>query len=319
VELHRQAKTKSNLRESGQFLIGKPLSGQEISLPHAALSQLLADKPRSVSSLVAQLSQEDPWVSSRIKRLEETGWVQRAAFTPTDALHVIGSFQRWNPEASRLGATLLAGRAGLTVEAFCERVVKTVSRRLAVAVVNKVVEEESGVSGWGAHPAVKPILKRAFGDEVQDRLGCNLILKGPLAALGAPVEAYMPQVAEKLHTQLSIPPHADVANAVGAVSGGILQRIKVTIQNLDNGFTFRAFLPEGPVDFTDIEEAVTHASETMTPIVEARAKRAGAQQIEVEVSRRDRRVRVGSGGREEIHLDTELVFTAFGRPSPRQA
>lgn len=318
AELHRQAKIKSNLRESGQFLIGKPLSAQETSSPHADLSRLLADKPRSVSSLVAQLSQEDHWVHSRIKLLEETGWAQRAGFTPTDALHVIGSFQRWNPEASRLGAALLARRAGVTVEAFCEQLVKTVSRRLAVAVVNKVLEEESGVSGWAAHPAVKPILKRAFGDGVEDKLGCDLILKGPLVALGAPVEAYMPRVAEKLHTQLSIPHHADVANAVGAVSGGILQRFSVTIQNMNNGLAFRAFLPEGPVDFTDLEEAVTHASEMMTPIAEAQAKRAGAQQIEVEISRRDRRVRVGSGGREELHLDTELVFTAFGRPSPRQ-
>jgi hypothetical protein len=38
--------------------------------------------------------------------------------------------------------------------------------------------------------------------------------------------------------------------------------------------------------------------------------------VEVQFGRIDRRARVGSGWGEEIHLGTELLFTAMGRPSP---
>jgi hypothetical protein len=123
----------------------------------------------------------------------------------------------------------------------------------------------------------------------------------------------MPSAAERLHTRLSIPPHADVANAVGAVSGGVFQQLRVTTQAMDSGLKFRAFLPEGPVDFAHLEEAITHVRETMIPVAEVRAREAGARQVEVKVDRRDRRVNVGTGGTEKLHLETELVFTAFGR------
>jgi hypothetical protein len=106
-----------------------------------------------------------------------------------------------------------------------------------------VVEDESGVSNWSAQPAVKVLLEKSVGDGHDEKLGCDLTLKGPLAALGAPVEAYMPSAAERLHTRLSIPPHADVANAVGAVSGGVFQQLRVTTQAMDGGLKFRAFLP----------------------------------------------------------------------------
>ena len=55
-------------------------------------------------------------------------------------------------------------------------------------------------------------------------LGCTLTLRRPLVAIGAPVAAYLPQTAASLHTELVIPHHAEVANAVGAVSGSIIQR-----------------------------------------------------------------------------------------------
>ena len=64
-------------------------------------------------------------------------------------------------------------------------------------------------------------------------LDCTLTLQQPVVAIGAPVEAYMPRVAEQLHTELVIPPHAEVANAVGAVAGGVVQRQRVLINPLD--------------------------------------------------------------------------------------
>ena len=59
----------------------------------------------------------------------------------------------------------------------------------------------------------------------------------------------------------------------------------------------------------------------MYPWIEARAREAGAAQVEVQMTREDRDVLVKAGWGDRLYLGTELVFTAVGRPSPaaRQA
>jgi N-methylhydantoinase A/oxoprolinase/acetone carboxylase beta subunit len=126
----------------------------------------------------------------------------------------------------------------------------------------------------------------------------------------------MPRVADRLNTQLIIPPHAEVANAVGAVAGGVIQRQRVLITPLEDGEALRLHLPQEVVDFHSVEEAVAYAQEKMEPWIAALARKAGAAQIEVQMAREDRDVSVKVGWGDQIYLGTELIFTAVGRPSP---
>jgi N-methylhydantoinase A/oxoprolinase/acetone carboxylase beta subunit len=126
----------------------------------------------------------------------------------------------------------------------------------------------------------------------------------------------MPRVAERLHTHLSIPQYAEVANAVGAVVGGVVQRRRVTITPLEGGDTLRLHLPQGVHDFAELEDAVARAREEMEPWVADQAQQAGATQVEVRMTRHDRAALVKAGWGDRIYLGTELVFTATGRPSP---
>jgi len=126
----------------------------------------------------------------------------------------------------------------------------------------------------------------------------------------------MPRVAERLHTELIIPPHAEVANAVGAVAGGVIQRLRVLISSLDGGEQFRLHLPDGVHDFADLEQAVRYARQVMPARVEALARQAGAGQVEVQMARTDRGAKIAAGWGQEVYLGTELIFTAVGRPSP---
>jgi N-methylhydantoinase A/oxoprolinase/acetone carboxylase beta subunit len=252
----------------------------------------------------------------RIEELEVRGVVQRAGFTPTDALHVLGRFQQWNAEASRLGAEMLAAQAGLSVENLCEQVTQGVSARVATELVSKVLEDEASPPYWEEEPTAAALLERALNGPQDGDLSCDLTLRRPLVAIGAPVEAYMPRVAEQLHTELIIPPHAEVANAVGAVAGGVIQRLRVLISSLDGGERFRLHLPDGVHDFVDLEQAVGYAQRVMSAHVEALARQAGADQVEVRIARTDRQARIAAGWGQEVYLGTELIFTAVGRPSP---
>ncbi|MDH7485550.1 MAG: hydantoinase/oxoprolinase family protein [Anaerolineae bacterium] len=314
-ELRRQVAIQETSDARAQFLLLGRRPGNWLSEEDRALLHRLEAGPQSLSPLLGET--RFGWLMRRrLEELEAQLVVQRAGFTPTDALHVLGRFQRWNAEASRLGAALLAAQANLSVETFCEQVVQGVSDRVATELVSKVLEDEVGLPDWEREPSAAALLARALSNPGVGDLACELRLRRPLVAIGAPVEAYMPGVANPLHTELVIPPHAAVANAVGAVAGTVVQRLRVLISPLEGGERFRLHLPDGVRDFGDLEEAVRHARQVMFPLVEARARQAGAEQAEVQMARHDRRAKVGGGWGEEVYLGTELTFTAVGRPSP---
>jgi N-methylhydantoinase A/oxoprolinase/acetone carboxylase beta subunit len=314
-ELRRQAASQERGDGAAQFVMSWRRPINWLSDEDMVLLRRLEAGPRSLARLTSETRYG--WLlRRRIEQLEAQLVVQRAGFTPTDALHVLGRFQRWNAEASWLGAEILAAQAGLPVETLCERVVQGVSDRVATELVSKVLEDEVGPPDWEREPSAAALLARALNGPGSGDLGCELTLRRPLVAIGAPVKAYMPRVAEQLHTELIIPPHAEVANAVGAVAGGVIQRLRVLINPLDEGERFRLHLPDGVHDFADLEQAVRHAQQTMFPYVEVLARQAGAGQVEVRMARRDRQAKVAAGWGQEVYLGTELIFTAVGRPSP---
>jgi N-methylhydantoinase A/oxoprolinase/acetone carboxylase beta subunit len=206
---------------------------------------------------------------------------------------------------------MLAKQTDLTPEALCEWVIGGVSDRISKAIVTKVLSDEGTLPDWEEEPTAEELLSRALGRRPDSDLGCQMSLRQPLVAIGAPVEAYMPRVAQQLSTELVIPSHAEVANAVGAVTGSVVQQIRVTIQPLGED-EFRLHLPDGVHDFSTLTECVRYAEETMSERTETLARRAGAHHVEVRVERQDKTAPVRG---DRIYLGTEITFTAVGRPS----
>jgi N-methylhydantoinase A/oxoprolinase/acetone carboxylase beta subunit len=314
-DLRSQAKVRVRDEVANQFLLPRRHPNRPLESYEQVLLDRLAQGPVSLAFLVREtrfgflaLRRIDDLVAERL--------VLRAGFTPTDALHALGRLELWNGEAARLGAQILAAQARRRAKDLCEEIIEGVSSRAATALVTKVLSDESHLPDWGSEPTAGLLLRRALDGGQEGDLGFALTLRRPVVAIGAPVEAYMPRVAERLHTRLIIPSHAEVANAVGAVAGGVVQRHHVLITPMENSEALRVHLPQGVSDFTDLEQAVIHAEQQMVPWLGAQAREAGAAQVEVQMVRHDRHVVVRAGWGDRLYLGTELVFTAVGRPSP---
>jgi len=182
--------------------------------------------------------------------------------------------------------------------------------------INKVLSDEVSLPDWGREPSAQALLARALGHAPESHLSCQLALRQPVVAIGAPVEAYLPGAARRLHTELIIPPNAEVGNAVGAVAGSVVQRLQVSLRPLEGDGHFRLHLPDGVRDFASVEEGVAFAQQAVTERLKAQAQQAGAYQVEVRMSRVDRNVPVRAGWGQEVYLGTQLTFTAVGRPRP---
>lgn len=314
-ELSTQVAAPPRNEVAAQFLLPRRRPGRSLEGEEKAIMDRLDQGPVSLASLVRD-SRYGALVLRRVESLVSERMVLRAGFTPTDALHALGSLALWNSEAARLGAQVLAAQGRCGVNDLCHEIVRGVSNLAATALVSKVLGDEANLPDWQRESTAALLLDRALNDGHAHDLACALTLRQPIVAIGAPVKAYMPRMAEKLHTRLIIPPHAEVANAVGAVAGGVVQRQRVLITPREDGDGLRVHLPHGVEDFFDLEEAVAYTQEQMQPWMESLARQAGADQAEVQMERQDNNVVIHAGWLDRIYLGTELIFTAVGRPSP---
>jgi N-methylhydantoinase A/oxoprolinase/acetone carboxylase beta subunit len=314
-ELRNQATVPPRHEVAAEFLLSRREPTRRIQEDEQAILNRLSHGPASYASLVHEF-RYGSFVLRRVEGLIAGRLALQAGFTPTDALHALGRLDLWDVEAAQLGAQILAKQGLRTTQDLCQAVIEGVSNLAATALVSKVLSDEAHPPLWHEEPTATFLLQQALDGGHDGQLAYALILRRPVVAIGAPVEAYMPRVAERLHTQLIIPPHAEVANAVGAVAGGVVQRQRVLITPLDDGEILRLHLPQGVHDFHDLEEAVAYAQEQMAPWLEMLAQQAGAAQAEVKMTRHDRDALVKMGWGDQIYLGTELTFTAVGRPSP---
>jgi N-methylhydantoinase A/oxoprolinase/acetone carboxylase beta subunit len=306
----------------GQFALRqRPLDTDAAGLSEgqAKIWAALANGPLALADLIFS-----PSAQRHLMRLVDRGLVVIAGLTPSDAVHVLGGLSDWNGQAAEIGARLFLRRApqpgwsppsdaSALARAIVEQVVTQSGRVLLDAAFGtqaKIDDHHWGTLG-------KYLVQRGLMAEQprEDLLAVSFRLNVPLVAIGAPVGGYYPEIARRLRTELIIPPHAGVCNAVGAVAGGIMQRVAITLTQPQEGL-YRAHLPGGIKDFTDLETAARHAGEVAAAEASDQARRAGASEIELSHDRADKIFEEPGGLR--IFLESTISVTAFGRPALAQ-
>ncbi len=316
--LREQAGSSEPMGHRGRFAIRqRPLDAGQSSLnpAQAAVWKRLADGPQPLATLIS-----GPAAVRALGRLVDRGLVLLAGFTPSDAAHILGLQQGWSVEAARLGARIFQRadpqgdwRPAADAAGFAGQVIEQVVRQSGQVILSSAIAEADHIAerDWGR--LGRRLVGRALAGKSAKMplVEVQLRLTRPLVAIGAPVGAYYPEVARRLHTRLVIPPHADVTNAVGAVASGVVQTVEALITQPSEGH-FRLHIASGIEDFIDLEAAAARALEAAQAQAEAQARRAGAAELQVSVSRRDKVVREKGGL--EIFIESRIAATAFGRP-----
>ncbi|MDJ0684960.1 MAG: hydantoinase/oxoprolinase family protein [Alphaproteobacteria bacterium] len=288
-----------------------------LSASERRLWDKLEDGPLDLETLLSDRAPEQP-----LRRLMDRGLVALAAFTPSDAAHVLGLHDAWSTEAAHLAAQLWAGRERRSgapffesPDAFCQAVVDRLIARTGEAVTAALIEAETPdaeAARTAPGPMARRFLDRAFGAADGGLLQIEMRYALPLAAIGAPAAAYYPAFEARTGNQVLLPEHGAVSNAIGAVVGGVAQTVRVAI-TAPNDQTYRVHGPGATADFQSLEQAAAHAAELADDAARDRAHEAGAVSVEVSVERRDR-VAAQAGG-PDIFVESEIAATAIGRPA----
>lgn len=278
-----------------------------------SLVERLARGPLSLSEWEATYRRAKH-VAPKLEGLMKQRVIGLAGFTPTDALHAADSLSIWNNEASRMGATLLARFAGWEPNRLVQYIIGEVSRLAAVEIVNKALTIEGIAWDWEKEPIGTKLLEKALSRKQGEALSCHLVLHDPVAGIGAPIHAYLPRAVEMLGGCWAPVPHAQVANAVGAVAGGVVIRRKVEIRPHPEKPKVVLHLPEEKRIARNMETGIAEARKSMETWLADACRKAGGGAPEIAMKQVDLDAPLTPGSRERILIASEFYFTAVGRP-----
>jgi N-methylhydantoinase A/oxoprolinase/acetone carboxylase beta subunit len=253
------------------------------------------------------------WKFLDTERLESQGRIQVASVTPTDALHALGRLSLWNAEAAGLGVRLLALHKGIEADEMAEQIVRLVQRRLALEILRKQLNHASAEHGLPGCRVCEELLDTLFDPESRD-YRISVALRHPVVAIGAPVHAYFPPLRSILNTEIVIPEHAEVANALGAAAANVLVEVECLVQpRIPERFLLHT--PRERLEFAHLQSAIEYGREQAITIARERAKMAGAAEAKPQVDIVERNAPSRTG--QVIHLDTRIRARIVAPPCYR--
>jgi len=288
------------------FVLARPDYAGPLEPLEARAIDALRGGPLSREALGRRLGLASP-ILVRFRRLEELGVIQRSALTPTDLLHVTGEFRAWDVEAAEHGLATFASLFGLPPHEMIERVRRGIVERLAGQVINKEIP-----GACAADPAHwPPLLRSAFQDDGNGRLRASLSYTRPIVAIGAPVEPFFPAVGACLGAEVIIPEHADVANAIGAITSEVVVRERAVVRPGEI-VNYVVHSRAGRDEHEDLPSAIESAKEHTAGLARERALKAGTLSRDVKHLVKERRAFTATG--EEMLVEVLVEATVAGRP-----
>ena len=252
-----------------------------------------------------------------LKRLVERGLVQVAGLTPSDASHALDRVDVWDKDAAEK-ALLLFGRRRtgsgnmLAKEPtqIAEMIVDRLTYQTGLALLESAFAEEDPGFGIPEDVLARHVLTQRGLQNHRGLVRLDVGLNLPVIGLGASASSYYPAVGRLMGSEMILPEHAGVANAIGAVVGRVTMRRSGTVTSPSEG-RFRVHLETGPEDFGDAEAAMARIETVLSELVVADANEAGAHDIQMRV---ERDIRKAEAEAREVFIEATITVEAAGRP-----
>jgi len=245
-----------------------------------------------------------------LDRLIHRGVLIRAGLTPTDIFNAAGCCRVGDVEASVLALETAAEYLSLAPEELSRRVCSLLSERIILEVISAVLGHDGKGDLRGFGILADTVDGWLHGDGNKSGLGIAIRLDRVLVGAGAPAELFLQPAAARLACRLAIPEDAPVANAVGAVSGVVLEtRTAIIRPERSKGYVL--FGMEEPMKFAKIDEAKRAAWEMLSIDAKRAVTKNGG--VDVEVDGGWREIAVGEG-KSRFIVESVLELRAVGRP-----
>ncbi|WP_082662498.1 hydantoinase/oxoprolinase N-terminal domain-containing protein [Candidatus Methanomethylophilus sp. 1R26] len=301
-------------QETELFVAARPPAAEELTGYERNLLERIRDSPMTAAE--AESFTGTMGIAYSLSKMERLGLVTRIGVTPTDLLHADGSFTEFDAAASKAAIAYLARKSRMTQTDFVAKMEKAVVCRIATCIMEHLLTEE-GVQD-PAKRAGELVAKMASRDPDPDYT-LSLHIARTIVGIGAPVQAWLPPVADMFGARLVISGNADIGNAVGAVAGMVTVTEDVLIRPAAGSVSANpaciVFTKRGKREFPDFDTAVEYAKKVGAEDVRRRAAESGAGNVLVEYLIRKKTYRNEFEGGSYSLLEANVLVRASGKPS----
>ena len=252
--------------------------------------ELLRQGPQRLSNLLKKVGAVSP-VQINLDDMLAQEVVDMVGLTPTDLLHVTGEFTPWDVEVATLLSSAAASIWNESPTQFASRVKGLVTDRIVAEIVQfisgKTLSEPS--YNFRSGDLDRWLYDESFSPR-DTYLGCRIFLRVPLVGIGAPAQALLPPVAEALGTEIVLPEHYPVANAIGTVVGNVIVRHEGAVTPMLEGSAVMGYFSRvaNQVErFASYEEALANTHQKLSELVMNEARQAGAGEPFVECDEKE--------------------------------
>ncbi len=250
-----------------------------------AVLDVLRDGPHSLFYIVRALETEPNLID--FSRLVNTGVLGRISVTPTDILHVKGNYTQWNADGAKAAVKLLATRFDMETEEFVDWAIDLIVDELCYACLQSISNYEGNCFSLKEQAVARYFIEKQLFAGKDTLLTCSMKPQVPIIGIGAPVDAWLPLMAEKLDARLIIPANPEVANAVGSATGKIMETVKILI-NPGEGSTGVVLHSIWERKYFDhLEEGIAYGKEFAATKATEMAKQNGAVHIDIVLNHED--------------------------------
>jgi N-methylhydantoinase A/oxoprolinase/acetone carboxylase beta subunit len=311
AELDRALSTEVAGEFDGRFVL--PMGGNAggLTAREAALLARIGQAMPVARAITSRLE------VAALERLVARGLVMLSGVTPSDASHALGRLAAWDGLAAEKALRLMGRRRTGKGErfapdpvVFAQAIVDQLTRQTAECLLEAALAEDPAFAGEPPEALARHALMQAGLSAHRGVVQITARLGVPVIGLGASAPAYYGAVGDRLGCRMILPEHAGVANAIGAVVGQVSQRATGLVTSPAEG-RFAVHLPEGVEVFADRDAALARMEAALRAEAEDRARRAGAEDLRVTVTRELREAEIE--GR-PMFIEATLTATATGRP-----
>jgi len=218
--------------------------------------------------------------------------IGKAGLTPTDLLHVEGRHSAWDAQTALLAMDVFCRCLRYDPAEFREQIwlkmTETIVRAIVTFLSGKKLplpfrSQDSDIGQW--------FFQNSLYDS-HPQLETRFRLRRPIIGIGAPAAIFLTSVAEKLHCELILPAHHEVANAVGAVAGNVMITEEVLVYPRVTGdglevLGYTVQTGDNQEVFDEAADALAHARKLGHERALGAALRSGADNPEVIVKKLD--------------------------------
>ncbi len=270
-----------NLYRPPEDHVYKLLSGN-----HKKIIDFLRDGPKRLSQVVKALDVYHPG-HLQCENLLQQGYIEISTLTPSDILHIDGNMNMWDTRAAEAALDYVCHFPKLKKSRFIrqsiEHIINVIVEEIIIFLAcqdNKTSEMPTRIDGeWG-----RWMLRETLRGQ-NDFLAVNLDSRVPIIGTGAPAEYFVKQAAKIVNAHFILPEFSEVANAIGAISGSLME-IKeaiVFVRQSEDKHTYMVQFGKEKFEIEDFEEACEFAEDKVKDKARKAVIHAGAEDPYVEV------------------------------------